>query len=82
MSKLAFNEETGTFVKTEEIKIVDTTDKEEIKQSLKIELAGIIQQVKGLKRRAEEINVMLNALDGKSGSIAPDPAESQSPLAE
>lgn len=73
MKNLEFDKEAGTFTRREEIKIEDAKGVEEIRQALKIELAGIVRQVKGLKRRAEEIKEMLDVLDEKSGPKDPDP---------
>ena len=73
MSNLSFDAEKGIFIKREEIRIGNTTEAAEIKEALKIELAGIVRQVKGLKRRAEEIKTMLNALEEKAGPIDPAP---------
>jgi len=74
LKNLEFNKETGTFTKREEINISNTKDIEEIRQALKIELAGIIRQVKGHKRRAEEIRSMLSILDEneKPVKLTPD----------
>lgn len=69
MKKLEFDEKSGIFIKREEIRIDNAVDAGEIRESLKIELAGIVRQVKGLKRRAEEIKKMLAVLDGKTESI-------------
>ena len=63
MKNLEFDKQTGKFVRREEINIGDGKAVEEIRQSLKIELAGIVRQVKGLKRRADEIKEMLKTLD-------------------
>lgn len=47
-----------------------TTNIDEVKQELKNELCQIIQQVKSLKVRAEEIKAILDKLE-EAGSIGP-----------
>lgn len=63
MKDLQFNKKTGAFVRREEINVGDAKEAGEIRQALKIELAGIVRQVKELKRRADEIKEMLAVLD-------------------
>lgn len=63
MKVIEFNKETGTFISKEEIQVGNATGAEEIRETLKRELAGIIRQVKVLKSRAEEIKSMLAVLD-------------------
>lgn len=63
MKTLDFDKKSGKFIRREEIQIDNTADVDDIKSALKIELAGIVRQVKGLKRRAEEIKTMLATLD-------------------
>lgn len=83
MKNISYDESSGKLIRTEEINI-GTTDAEDAKQSLKIELAGIIRQVKGLKKRAEEIKAMLTVLDKqvKTTTVEPVTEESQSASAE
>lgn len=76
MKSLDFDEKSGKFIRREEIQIGNTTEANEIRQSLKIELVNIVKQVKGLKNRAEEIKKMLDALDRKTeptGSASVEP---------
>ena len=72
MKNLEFDKETGKFIKREEISIDDSTDVGEIRQALKIELAGIIRQVKRLKRRANEIKEMLIKIDESEDAKSAD----------
>ncbi|TYO95123.1 hypothetical protein [Desulfallas thermosapovorans] len=82
--RIEFNAEKGVFIRKEEIQVTDTNRVNEIKQSLKIELASIVRQVKSLKRRAEEIKAMLDALDEKAepvidpAPVIPDPVAKES----
>jgi len=72
VKNLEFDKETGKFIKREEISIDDSTDVGEIRQALKIELAGIIRQVKRLKRRANEIKEMLIKIDESEDAKSAD----------
>lgn len=63
VKNLEFDKQTGKFVRRKEINVGDGKAVEEIRQSLKIELAGIVRQVKGLKRRADEIKEMLAVIE-------------------
>jgi len=65
--RLEFNEKTNKFIRREEIEVGDADSIENIRLALKIELAEIVRQVKGLKKRAGEIQEMLLLLDEKEG---------------
>lgn len=79
MKKIEFDKNTGTFVRREEMQVTDTKEINEIRQSLRIELATIVRQVKSLKRRAEEIKAMLAVLDDKAGLVSPAPVVVEEP---
>jgi len=65
--RLEFDEKTNKFIRREEIEVGDADSIENIRLALKIELAEIVRQVKGLKKRAGEIQEMLLLLDEKEG---------------
>jgi hypothetical protein len=91
MRVIEFNEETGTFISKEEIQVDNAAGADGIREALKIELAGIIRQVKALKARAFEIKSMLAAMDSEKPIVTdpipipdpvPDPEVIQSPSPE
>lgn len=71
---IRFDAATGEFVREERIKIdADITNTKDIEDAINYELAGIVRQVKALKRRCEELKAMKEALKGKAGPIDPAP---------
>ena len=74
-TRLEFDNKTGVFVRREEIPVGNSKEVREVRESLMIELAGIVRQVKRLKYRAEEIKSMLAVLDEKAGPIDPAPEQ-------
>jgi|GEM_PF-7105850 len=62
--------ETGQLVitKQEYVEVKEAANMEEVKVKLKQELGSIVQQVKGLKKRAEDIKSILTAIEGEPGA--------------
>lgn len=65
--KISLNNDDNTLVVITDTEIKkmhfkDVSDKEQVKYALKRELAGIVDQVKALKNRAEEIKELLAML--------------------
>ena len=62
IKNIKFDPETGEFIKQEKIKITESNDVQDIINSINYELFKIVQQVKGLKKRAEELKTMKEVL--------------------
>ncbi len=67
--KIEIKEGKAVITETKEIDLGNTKDIELLKRNLKAKLAIIIQEVKSLKFKAEEIKEMLNTLDAREPSM-------------
>jgi hypothetical protein len=67
--KIEIKEGKAVITETKEIDLGNTKDIELLKRNLKARLAIIIQEVKSLKFKAEEIKEMLNTLDAREPSM-------------
>lgn len=67
--KIEIKEGKAVITETKEIDLGNTKDVELLKRNLKARLAIIIQEVKSLKFKAEEIKEMLNTLDAREPSM-------------
>ena len=86
LKDLKFDTATGEFVREERIKINTAKDVKDMEDVINYELLKIVRQVKGLKRRAEELKAMKKALKKEiepTGPISNSVVEEvQSPSAE
>ena len=74
--KVELQKDKVVVTETREINLTDSTEIEDLKRKLRMELGSIVRRVKSLKERAEEIKGILEEIEKQEKEAGPikDPA--------